>query len=147
MRVDFYQLSRDPAEAAVALIARKSLEAGKRLLIVADGADRLSRISEALWSVSGTFLANGRAGGAHDARQLILLAGDLPDAEGAANGATFLALADGQWREPAGFERTFLFFDDGTLAAAREVWRMLGSREGTERHFWKQDGGSWVKAG
>ncbi len=143
MRVDFYQLSRDPVETAVAQIARATLKAGKRLLVVADDADRLDRIGEALWAVGGDFLANGRAGGPHDARQPILLA----EAVEPANGATFLALADGKWREPDGFERVFLFFDGETLDAARGLWRDLGSREDTERHFWKQDGGKWAEAG
>ena len=143
MRVDFYQLSRDPVETAVAQIARATLKAGKRLLVVADDADRLDRIGEALWAVGGDFLANGRAGGPHDARQPILLA----EAVEPANGATLLALADGKWREPDGFERVFLFFDGETLDAARGLWRDLGSREDTERHFWKQDGGKWAEAG
>ncbi len=143
MRVDFYQLSRDPAETAVAQIARNTLKAGKRLLVVADGADRLDRIGEALWAKGGDFLANGRAGGLHDARQPILLS----ESTEPANGATFLALADGKWRESEGFERVFLFFDGETLDAARALWRDLGSREATERHFWKQDGGKWAEAG
>ena len=41
-------------------------------------------------------LANGLAGGDHDARQPILIAPDVTPA----NGARFLALADGIWREP-----------------------------------------------
>ena len=34
MRVDFYQLSRDPAETVLPLLARNTLRAGERLLIV-----------------------------------------------------------------------------------------------------------------
>ncbi len=142
MRVDFYQLSRDPAPLAVAQIAAKAVEAGKRLLIVADDDALLMKVSEALWGRSGTFLANGAAGGPHDARQPILLS----DKVDAANSATCLVLADGKWREGAGFERTFLFFDDITLTAAREMWKELGNREGLRRNFWKQDGGKWVQA-
>ncbi len=143
MRVDFYQLSRDPAETAVALIAQKVVESGQRLLVVAGDPLLHARISDALWRQPDTFLANGPAGSGHDARQPILLSDSLD----AANGATFLALADGQWREGDGFERVFLFFDDSTIAASQELWRELGSREGFERNFWKQDGGKWVKAG
>ena len=74
MRVDFYQLSRDPAEAVLPLIARNSLKAGERLLVVSDDGDQLGRISEALWSrIPDSFLAHGLSGGAHDARQPILL--------------------------------------------------------------------------
>ena len=53
---------------------------------------------------------------------------------------------DGKWRDEAfGFERAFLFFDNSTIDAARGTWRMLGERDGVERHFWKQEGGRWVE--
>jgi DNA polymerase-3 subunit chi len=143
MRVDFYQLSRDPAETAVALIAQKVVESGNRLLVVAEDPLLHARISDALWRQPDSFLANGPAGSGHDERQPILLSDSLEPA----NGATFLVLADGQWRDGEGFERVFLFFDEKTVAASRNLWRELGEREGTERHFWKQDGGKWEKAG
>ena len=141
MRIDFYQLSRDPVELAVAQIARATLRAGHRLLVVADDSDLLTLISEALWSGEGTFLANGLAGSGHDERQPVLLS-TVPDC---ANGAKYLALADGKWREAEGAERVFLFFDDRTVGEARTLWRDLGQREGAERHFWKQEGGRWTE--
>jgi DNA polymerase-3 subunit chi len=143
VRVDFYQLSRDPAELALPLIARAALAAGERLLVVSTDADQLGRIDEALWTrLPDSFLAHGQAGGAHDARQPILLS----DGTAPANHAKFLALADGQWREPGeAFTRVFYLFDDATLQRARDCWRMLGTRDGIERRFWKQDGGKWVE--
>lgn len=143
MRVDFYQLSRDPAEAVLPLIARNSLKAGERLLVVSGDDDQLGRISEQLWSrMPDSFLAHGLAGGAHDARQPILLS-PVPTP---ANGARFLALADGVWREgDTPFKRIFFLFDDATLQAARDCWRMLGQREGVDRRFWKQQDGKWVE--
>jgi len=144
MRVDFYQLSRDPAEHALPLIARATLGAGQRLLVVSGDAEQLGRIDEALWArLPDGFLAHGQSGGAHDARQPILLSAS---ADGPGNGARYLAIADGVWREgePA-FERTFLLFDEATVQGARECWRMLGQREGIERKFWKQQGGKWVE--
>ena len=152
MRVDFYQLSRDPVEEVVALLAHNTLLAGQRMLVVADDPARLDRVAEALWSVAGkggepTFLANGRAGGPHDARQPVLLSTEVA----AANGARFVALADGVWRDAAldanAFDRVFLVFDDSTLDGARSCWRALGQHDGLERNFWKQDGGRWTKAG
>ena len=143
MRVDFYQLGRDPAEAVLPQIARNSLKAGERLLVVSGDGDQLGRISEGLWSrIPDTFLAHGLEGGAHDARQPILLSGELA----AGNGARFAALADGVWREgESAFERIFFLFDEVTLQAARDCWRMLGQREGVDRRFWKQQGGKWVE--
>lgn len=143
MRVDFYQLSRDPAEAALAQIARATLKAGERLLVVSGDDAQLGRISAALWErYPDSFLAHESAGGPHDTRQPILLA----DAPEAANGARFMAIADGVWREgETRFARTFFIFGEDMLQPARDCWRMLGTREGVERKFWKQDGGRWVE--
>ncbi|MBM3594745.1 MAG: DNA polymerase III subunit chi [Alphaproteobacteria bacterium] len=144
MRVDFYQFSRDPAEKVVPLLARNTMNAGEKLLVVSGDAAQLDRIGQALWEPHESFLAHGRAGQPHEARQPILLS----DCAEPTNGARFLALADGVWREADGrFERTFLLFGKATLEAARDCWRRLGQREGLERHFWKQEGGRWIEAG
>jgi DNA polymerase-3 subunit chi len=72
----------------------------------------------------------------------------IADAPAAANGARFVILADGEWRDEAlGFERAFHFFDDDQVAAARAAWRGLAGREGVERRYWKQDeDGRWEQA-
>lgn len=145
MRVDFYQLSRDPAEAVVPMLAHKVLGTGQRLLVVSRDESQLARVGDALWSHSpDSFLAHGRAGEGHEDRQPILLShAPQPD-----NGARFLLLADGMWREEAQrFERVFLLFGDAALEGARACWRMLGERDGDERHFWKQEGGRWRETG
>ena len=140
MRVDFYQLTRDPAELVVPLLARSTLGAGERLLVVSDEPAQLGRISAALWQrVPDSFLAHGLAGGAHDARQPVLL-GPAPDP---VNGARYLALADGRWRDVGGMTRVFLLFAPERIDDARGTWRLLGQREGVERHYWRQDGGKW----
>jgi DNA polymerase-3 subunit chi len=143
MRVDFYLLSQDPAPAACALLARKVREAGERLLVVADDLDLLEGISTALWeSAPDAFLANGVAGDEHDARQPILLSNEVDPV----NGARFMLVADGEWREPIEpFARVLFLFDDSTKLAARNTWKALGEREGVERKFWKQQGGRWVE--
>jgi len=147
MQVDFYQLGPVPPVLAVVQLAANTLAAGKRLLVVdADPAQR-ERISEALWAAPPfrgreSFLAHGEAGGPHDARQPILLS----EAMEPANGASFVLLADGRWRDAEGFERAFLLFGEETLAEARACWRMLGEREGLERRYWRQEGGRWVQA-
>ncbi len=140
MRVDFYQLSRDPAELVLPRLAQGTLAAGERMLVVSEDADQLARIGEALWTrVPDTFLANGMAGGTHDARQPILLS----HAPEPANGARYLALADGVWRDMAHAERVFLLFPPDRLDDARGCWRMLGTREGIERRYHRQEGGKW----
>lgn len=141
MRVDFYQLTNDAAENVVPLIARNTLAAGQRLLVVSDDPAQLKRTSEALWTrLPDTFLANGLASDAHADRQPILLSTDVEPA----NGAKFMALADGMWRDGE-FERVFLLFPPARIDDARGCWRMLGTREGVERRYWRQDGGKWVE--
>ena len=143
MRVDFYQMSRDPAPAVAAMLAKKTRGAGGRLLVVAAERDQLAAISEAMWeSAPEDFLANGMAGGEHDARQPILLSTEVVNA----NDAGFLLLADGEWRDPGtGFSRVMLLFDGATIDGARGIWRELGKADGVERRYWKQQGGRWIE--
>jgi DNA polymerase-3 subunit chi len=116
------------------------MAADERLLVVSEDAAQRQRISEALWGrLPESFLAHGEAGGAHDARQPILLSASADPA----NGARFVALADGVWRECDGVTRAFLLFPPERIDEARGCWRMLGTREGVERKYWKQDGGKW----
>jgi len=144
VRVDFYQLSQTPVEGALPQLAGKMREAGARVLVVSADEAQLMRISDALWAVKELFLAHAPIGGPHDARQPILLSDNLE----APNGATYLALADGQWREGAeAFERVFLLFHGSTIDDARATWRKLGEEEGIERNYWRQEGGRWTKAG
>lgn len=143
LKVDFYQLSATPAEGALPLIARNTLKAGERLLVLSSDEAQLARISDALWALKDSFLAHGIAGGPHEERQPILLS----DTAAPANGARYIALADGRWRaEALNFERAFLLFDNATIDDARATWRSLDGREGLERNFWRQDGGKWIKA-
>jgi DNA polymerase-3 subunit chi len=143
VQVDFYLLSKDTVETALPRIARSVKGAGERLLVVSDDDQQLAALDKALWEqFPEDFLAHGKAGEAHAARQPLLL-GAACDAE---NGARMIAFADGVWRDEAfGFERAFLFFDNRTIDAARGTWRMLGERDDVERRFWKQEGGRWIE--
>ena len=141
MQVDFYQLSRDPAESVIPAIARKTLDDGGRLLVVSGEGDQRKRISRALWSAGPeTYLANDDAQAPMPQVQPILLS----DGCEALNGARYIALADGHWRDEArDFERAFYFFDDATLDEARQSWRVLSKADGVTPRFWRQDGGKW----
>lgn len=143
MRVDFYLLSRDSVEQALPQIARAAKRAGKRMLVVSGDEEQRRAIDRALWEqFPEDFLAHGSAEGRQAARQPLLLSGECA----ALNGAPYLALADGTWRDEAlEFERTFLFFDQGTIGEARNCWRLLGQRDDIERRFWKQEGGRWIE--
>ena len=143
MRVDFYQLSRDPVSAALPAIARAVKRSGEKLLVVSEDAGQREAISRNLWKMfADDFLAHGQADEPHAACQPLLLSATCEPV----NGARYIAMADGVWRDEAlAFERVFLFFDPETIAGARDCWRMLGEREDTERRFWKQEDGRWIE--
>ncbi|MEM6858259.1 MAG: DNA polymerase III subunit chi [Pseudomonadota bacterium] len=142
MKIDFWQLSRDPVEKVAALIAARVLSQGERLLIVSKSADQRAAIAKGLWEAGPeSFLANGEASAAGAERQPILLSDTIE----AANGASHAIFADGAFRDAPGFARSFLLFDEATLQHARQTWKALSDREGLERAFFRQDGGKWVK--
>ena len=146
MQADFYLLELGGPELALAPLAGKVLETGGRLLVVAGEAGAREKLSAALWSAGAeSFLANGIAGGEHDARQPILIADDVVPA----NGARFLALADGVWREPGegDFDRVLLVFGEAERMAARDTWRLLKGREGWACRFFRREGRKWTQAG
>lgn len=142
MKVDFWQLSRDPAEKVVALIAQRVLSQGERVLVVSGDAKQREEISRGLWSAGEeSFLANGQADGQGAEAQPILLS---PTTD-AVNEASHVIFADGEYREADGFARSFLLFDDDTVAEARKVWKSLDETPDLERSFFRQDGGKWIK--
>ena len=80
-------------------------------------------------------------GGEQDAAQPILLSSETD----AANAARNIAIADGIWRDDAlGYDRAFYFFTSENIDDARGAWRALATRDGVDRHYWKQDeAGKW----
>ena len=142
MKVDFWQLSRDPVEKVVALIAQRVIDQGERLLVVSADPDQRDVISRGLWSAGPeSFLANGEADAPGADRQPVLLS-ETPDP---VNGASHVIYADGEYRAASGFERSFLLFDEATLEQARATWRSLDGTEALERAFFRQEGGKWMK--
>ncbi|MEL6530531.1 MAG: DNA polymerase III subunit chi [Pseudomonadota bacterium] len=142
MKVDFWQLSRDPVEKVVSLIAQRVIDQGERLLVVSESLDQRSAISQGLWKAGpDSFLANGEASGPKPEAQPILLSDTLEPV----NGANHIIFADGTYRDHEGFDRAFLLFDDTTRDHAAEAWTALKGSETLERAFYRQDGGKWVK--
>ncbi|MEO1045251.1 MAG: DNA polymerase III subunit chi [Pseudomonadota bacterium] len=150
MRVDFYQLSRDPVARLLPDLAERTLSADNRMVILADDDVLLDGISDALWSSKPqSFLAHGKAGEGQEGDQPILLARTLAEGEaGAPNQAQFLAIADGVWRDHCNsFERIFFPFEPDHIDAARAAWKSLKDRDRVTRHYWRQDGRRWVEVG
>jgi DNA polymerase-3 subunit chi len=141
MQVDFYQLTRDPAEQVIPAIAQKILDDGGRLLVVSADDAQLGKLSVALWSAKPeSFIAHQKSGEGDDSLQPVLLANEAV----ASNSARMIALADGEWREQAlGFDRAFYLFPPEKTDNARTAWRALADRPDVERRYWKQDGGKW----
>jgi DNA polymerase-3 subunit chi len=143
-RVDFYRLSRDPAEKVIPALADRLLKGGDRLLVVAASAMQRQEIDAALWSHQpASFLPHGAAESPDAAIDPILISGNFTNDP--ANGARHCALADGVWHDDAlKFERVFLLFDQRGIDDARATWRLLKDADGVERHFWQQDDrGRW----
>jgi DNA polymerase-3 subunit chi len=144
MKLDFWQVTHDPLEKVVTLIAKRAVEQGERVLVVAADAQQRSAISAALWQAGPeSFLANGEGDAPSAERQPVLLAEEPT----AANGASHLILADGTFREVDGFARVFLLFPPDGAPAARAAWRAQDGREGVERAYFAQEDGRWVKKG
>lgn len=138
--VSFYQLSRDPVERVVPLLAAKALEAGARVLVVSDFAAQRSALSDALWAREGAFLANGADDEVHAARQPIIVGADCV----APNGARTAILADGNWRDEASqFERVLLLFAPEQTGAARSLWGKLAGAGESLRVFKQDEAGRW----
>jgi DNA polymerase-3 subunit chi len=143
MQLDFWQLSRDPVERVVALIAERTRAAGEKLLVVDSDDGRRSAIGRALWEARPeAFLANGEAAAPHAERQPILLSASCDPV----NGAQYAVLADGAWRaEAERFERVFLLFGGTGIEAARGTWRQFDGRDEVRRSYFAQEDGRWVK--
>ena len=124
-------------------IAAKAMGAGQRMLVVAGDEALRERLDRELWAQGAVqFLAHGKAGEPHEARQPILLSATCD----APNEARLVALADGQWRDEAeNFDRALLFFDDSGREAARTAWRRFDERDDVEREFFEFEDGGWRK--
>ncbi|WP_324076189.1 MAG: DNA polymerase III subunit chi [Erythrobacter sp.] len=144
MKIDFWQVTDDPVEKVVTLIARRALGEGERVLVVSDNLQQREAIARALWQAGPeSFLANGEAGTPGAEAQPILLSAEPV----AANDASHLILADGHFRDSEGFARVFLLFPPDGAPAARQAWRALDGREGVTRSYFAQEEGRWVKKG
>lgn len=145
MQVDFYHLTRTPIDRALPGIAVKVVDGGGRLLVVSGDAGQRAQIDHALWTWQpDSFLPHAQAGQGDDSIQPVLIG----EAIEPTNGARFVALIDGMWREEAlVFDRAFHFFDADRIVEARSAWKSLTDRDGVERRYWKQDeNGRWTQA-
>ena len=143
-KLDFWQVTDDPVEKVVALIAKRAVGEGERVLVVSADPEQRAAMSRALWQAGPeSFLANGEADTPGAELQPILLSADIA----ATNGASHLIIADGSFRESTGFARVFLLFPPDAAPAARIAWRAHDGREDVTRAYFAQEDGRWVKKG
>lgn len=143
----FYHLTRSSAEATLRVLLGKSLDAGWRVVVRGRSDPFLARIDERLWlHPEDGFLPHGRAGGAHDADQPVLLTreNDMP------NGAACLMSVEGADVTPeevASLQRVCILFDgadESAVAHARTQWKAL-TEAGCAAQYWSEAGGKWEK--
>ncbi|MEP3392851.1 MAG: DNA polymerase III subunit chi [Litoreibacter sp.] len=141
----FYHMTTQPVEVTLPMLLGKARGAGWRVAVRGRDTARLDHLDLKLWEGDG-FLAHGRAGGAHDADQPIL----LTDKDALANGASCLVSLDGAdigADEVNGSDRTMILFDgnDGeAVARARVQWKAL-TDAGCSAQYWSQESGRWEK--
>lgn len=142
----FYHLERSSLDQVLPELLEKTLARGWRALVRVRDPQRLEALDERLWSWrDDSFLAHGRAGQAHEARQPILLTSGMENP----NGAQALFIVDGaESGDLDGLERCIVLFDgrdEAALAEARERWK-AHKGEGRPVSYWRQTGtGGWEK--
>ena len=143
----FYQLLRSGLEDELPKLLEKTLERGKRAVVMAGSAERVEALAQHLWTYrDDSFLPHGSAKDGSPAEQPIW----LTEADENPNGAVYLFLTDGAVSERLdGYERCHEIFDGrdpDALAAARTRWKAL-SAAGHELAYWRQrDQGGWETA-
>ncbi len=142
----FYHLTRSPAEALLPVLIGKSLAVGWRVELRGTDPGRMDWLDRQLWQREG-FLPHGLAGGAHDARQPVLLT--VPG-QAAGNDPSCLMVLDGAEVESAEcgrLERACIIFDGGdagAVARARDQWKSLTGADVTAE-YWSEESGRWER--
>lgn len=137
----FYHMTRTPLEETLPTLLGKAREAGWRVVVRGQSAERMRWLDERLWLGEG-FLPHGVAGGPHDADQPILLTtGDeVAECLVSMDGA---AVAPGEAAETT---RVMILFDGNDAAAvdvARDQWRAM-TGAGIVAKYWSQESGRWA---
>ncbi|WP_424942986.1 DNA polymerase III subunit chi [Aliiroseovarius crassostreae] len=143
--VFFYHMTLTPLEATLPVLLTRSLQNGWRVVVRGRNAQRLNWLDEKLWlEPEDGFLPHGRAGGAHDADQPVLLT-DGPDIPNAANTLISIDGADVTPEEMTGLERVSILFDGNdpdAVAHARGQWKAVVA-SGCTAKYWSQETGRW----
>lgn len=144
--VRFYHLTTIGLDRALPQLLEKTLERGKRAVVMARSEERVETLCALLWTYDDrSFLPHGSArdGRAHAQPIWITNQDENP------NEASYLFLTDGAESQRLNdYELCALLFDGGdpvAVQAAREQWKGLKA-DGHELSYWQQDNqGRWSR--
>ena len=144
----FYHLERASLNEPLPSLLEKTLQKGWRALVRVGSQERLDSLDGLLWTYRDeSFLPHGRFDSEDAERQPILLTLDADNA----NSAQILFLTDPSAAfDVEQFERVALVFDGNdqdSVAAARERWKEVRSKDAAVSYWRQSEGGRWTKAG
>ena len=150
--IAFYHLVRSPLEKALPRLLEKTLETGRRAVVMATSPGRVETMNAFLWTYRpDSWLPHGSAqagdGAGNPAWQPVWLT--LEDEN--PNQADFLFLTDGAVSDHMDdFERCFELFDGNlpeAVSGARSRWKAY-KEAGHNVTYWRQsESGGWEEAG
>ncbi|MCG8509211.1 MAG: DNA polymerase III subunit chi [Rhodospirillales bacterium] len=147
VQIAFYHLQRSPLEQVLPRLLEKTLDAGKRAVVIAGSNPRVESLNAVLWTYDqDSWLPHGsEKDGRADEQPIWLTTGnDNP------NGATFLFQTEGCEGPVGDYERCFDLFDGNDPAAveaARVRWKAYKD-QGHDLTYWQQtDRGGWEQKG
>ena len=144
--IRFYHLTVSRLEQALPQLLEKSLERGKRVLVMVDSEARAEELTLQLWRYrEESFLPHGNKNDGAPAAQPVWITAEDENP----NSAPYLFLtAGGQTEKLADYELCALLFDgaNGDLVkAARQHWRSWKA-DGHKLTYWQQDDhGRWAQ--
>lgn len=144
--IAFYHLQSSPLEAALPKLIAKTLDAGKRAVVMAGSVQRVEDLAGVLWTFDpDSWLPHGTNKDGDAAEQPVWLTTDDENP----NGAAFLFLTDGATSDAvAAYERCFEMFDgndDGAVEAARKRWQAYKDAGHTLTYWQQTDRGGWMQ--
>jgi len=144
--IAFYHLTKSSLEQALPLLLGKTLDAGKRAVVLAGAKARVEALNVSLWAdEASSWLPHGSAKDGNADLQPVW----LTETQENLNGAQFVFLTDGvECADLKAYERCFELFDGTSPEAvqtARTHWKAY-TDQGFELTYWQQtDSGGWQK--